>query len=70
MTPFLPNHQPHARPVVQMNHTGKYVGVYESVSEAARETGISRTAITNALTKEHGLQYCGGYLWKYISDLR
>ena len=67
MTPF--NQQPHSRPVLQMSITGRYLGVYESVSEAARETKLSRTAITNALNKKAGLQFSGGYVWKYVADL-
>jgi len=63
------NEQPHARPLLQMGQTGRPLKVFYSVSEAARMTGISRTAITNALSKKSGLHYSGGFLWKYISDL-
>jgi len=67
MTPL--NFQPHSRPVVKMSITGRYLGVYDSVSEAARESNLSRTAITNALNKKAGVQRSGGYVWKYVSDL-
>lgn len=67
MTPL--NYQPHSKPVLQMNLTGRYLGVFVSVSEAARMTNLSRTAITNALNKKAGLQYSGGYLWKYVSEI-
>ena len=58
------------RKVVQLSITGRLIHVYYSVSEAARVTTISRTAITNALKKTSGLQYSGGYIWKYIEDYR
>jgi len=63
------NKQPHARPVIQMSFTGKPIAVFYSVSEAARETKLSRTAITNALSQKSGLHFSGGFIWKYISDL-
>ena len=61
--------QPNCRPVVQMTITGRIIRSYYSVSEAARMSGISRTALTNALMKKSGLQYSGGYVWKYLSDI-
>lgn len=69
MTPFVKNYQPHSRPVVMMTITGRLVNVYHSVSEAARASKISRTAITNALNKDAGLQLSGGYVWRYVSEL-
>lgn len=61
--------QPHSKPVVQMTHTGRLIEVYLSVSKASRMTGISRTAITNALSQRSGIHLSGGYIWKYVSDL-
>lgn len=58
------------RQVVQLYITGRVCAMFYSVSEAARVTKISRTAITNALRKESGLQVSGGYVWKYADDYR
>jgi len=60
--------QSKCRPIVQMLVTGEVINQYYSISEAHRQTGVSRTAISNALAKNGGLQLSGGYLWKYSDD--
>jgi hypothetical protein len=57
--------QKRCKPIVQMTITGIMLNEFYSISEASRKTGISRTAICNALAKNSGLQMSGGYLWKY-----
>ena len=44
-------------------HGGLYVKTYESLSEAVRNTKLSRSAINNCLNNRS--KSCGGYFWKY-----
>lgn len=62
------------RPVEQYSITGEYIGVFESILEASRISGISDTSIISSCKKEKSI--CGGYQWKYqksdkiIKDLK
>ena len=60
--------QKRCKPIVQLSITGQFLNLYYSISEAHRQTGVSRTAICNALAKSSGLQLSGGYIWKYSKD--
>lgn len=62
--------QSKCRPVVQLSITGAFINQYYSISEAHRQTGISRSAISNILAKRSGLQISGGFIWKYLDDYR
>ena len=51
-------------PVAKMDLNGDMLGVYSSLSEAARENAIHRDSITSAA---RGMRRtAGGYLWKFI----
>jgi hypothetical protein len=56
------------QPIVQLTITGIFLNEYISISEASRQTKISRTGISNCLSKKHGLHTAGGYLWRYRFD--
>ena len=64
--PLTYDSDPQKKPVCQYECNGILVDVYESISEASRETGISITGIRHAL---RGLQkQAGGYIWMYKED--
>ena len=51
-----------ASTIVQIDKSGKTIGIYYTVTEASKATSISRTSIHNCLT---GLsKTSGGYIWK------
>ena len=64
------------RAVVQRDRSGDVVGVYESVSEASRITGVCRSAISMSINKTpsrvNGVEYpkdtVGGYSWEAADD--
>lgn len=50
--------------VNQISFEGEFVACYDSVSEASRITGISKTCITRCCRGER--EQTGGFFWKYI----
>lgn len=53
-----------AKPVKQMTLDGKMVTVYQSLSQAAAETGISCGNISQVCSGKR--KQTGGFLWCYI----
>lgn len=51
------------KPVQQMTMGGEIVAQYRSANEAARETGLRQSAISNACNGVYKQAY--GYLWSY-----
>lgn len=52
------------RKICQYNKSEELIGSYNNVMEASRNTGISRTSITNCLS---GLsKTAGGFIWKKV----
>ncbi len=49
------------RPVAQLTPEGKIVGIYQSIAQASKTTGISRTGISRALNGES--RTAGGFIW-------
>lgn len=56
------------RAVLQLTIKGRLVGEFYSISEAARQTDIGRTNISNALANQSGIKTAGGYIWDYKSN--
>jgi hypothetical protein len=56
------------RAVLQLTIKGRLVGEFYSISEAARQTKIGRTNISNVLKNQSGIKTAGGYIWNYESD--
>lgn len=55
---------PKSNPVMQMNMSGETIATYESVTDASRQTGISRGMISHAT---HGrAKGAGGFMWRLI----
>lgn len=52
--------------VLQLDLYGNIVGVYESIIEASKKTGLGRCNISNALIGR--VRTCGGYQWLYAKD--
>lgn len=52
------------KPVIQMDLQGNFITQYNSVSEAARQTGISKTCIARCCRVERDKS--GGFKWKYV----
>lgn len=60
------NEYGHNKPIRQYETSGEFVAEYKNISYASLMTGISRTAINNALTGYS--KTSGGYVWKYAID--
>ena len=50
-------------PVIKLSRDGKKIEEFDSVSSAAKATGILQTAISNTLTNR--AKTAGGFLWQY-----
>lgn len=51
------------KPIMQFDKYGEKIAEYASIQDASKQTGVSRTAIGNAL---HGLsKSAGGYCWEF-----
>jgi len=61
---FNSNSDLRKKTVNQISLDGDLIACYESVSEASRMTGISKTCISRCCRGER--QQSGGFLWKYI----
>lgn len=57
-------HMGRKKPVLQLNKQGKMLQKYESLTVAARKTGISVKKISHALNAPHS-SVIGEYIWKY-----
>ena len=44
------------------------INVYKSASEAARQTGLSRSNICSVARGNTREKSCGGYIWRYINE--
>lgn len=51
--------------VLQFSKDGKFIKKFQSLSEAAREIGISHTAILNCCRQKPHCKTAGGFIWKY-----
>ena len=56
-----------ARPVYQFTLSGQCVAVYECISDAARQTGISNQNIIKCCQGRRA--YAGSFLWKYAEEV-
>ena len=54
------------KPVAQLDRYGRIVGIYGSISEASRATGLPKPNICAAANKR--LKSCGGYVWVYATE--
>lgn len=54
---------PNRKSVIQYQKDGSFVKQYDSIKQAARENGISDTAISPCLRGKR--KYAGGFVWKY-----
>lgn len=54
------------KPVAQLDRYGMIVGIYDSISEASRATGLPKPNICAAANKR--LKSCGGYGWVYVTE--
>ncbi|MFY0255969.1 NUMOD1 domain-containing DNA-binding protein [Chitinophaga sp. 30R24] len=61
---YAKRHLGRKKPVLQLNKQGEMLGKYESLTVAARVTGISIKKICYALNSK-ALSETDGYLWKY-----
>ena len=57
-----------ARPVIQYNLDGVQMATFESVSEAARQTGGSQSKITMCCRRQR--QTANDYQWRYYDDIQ
>jgi hypothetical protein len=53
------------RKVKQFTIEGVFLKEYNSVSEAAKETGINRSGIQQYLNNKRSFKHIGGFIWKY-----
>ncbi|MCM4162157.1 MULTISPECIES: NUMOD1 domain-containing DNA-binding protein [unclassified Arenibacter] len=62
--PFIPEMDKRKKEVYQISLQNQFVAKYVSVSEASKQTGISKTCISRCCRGERDRS--GGYIWKYI----
>ncbi len=62
--PFEPSKDCRKKEVYQLSLQGYLLASFSSVSEASRQTGISKTCISRVCRGER--KYSGGYIWKYV----
>lgn len=55
---------PRRNPIAQKDMNGNFIGEYESVTEAARLTGISRGMISHCINNR--ANHAGGFAWEKI----
>lgn len=56
--------------VVQCDMLGNVLKIYNSASDAERETGVPRTHICKVILGRYGFKSAGGFLWKEFRRLR
>lgn len=61
--PFNPEKDLRKKQVIQYTLSGKQIAVYESVADASKKTGISKTCISRVCRNER--EQSGGYKWSY-----
>lgn len=58
-------HRKEMKPVVQLNGGGDVLGIYASLHQASKATGVARSSITKNI---QGISaHAGGYQWKYAT---
>ena len=62
---YTPNKDKRRKEVIKMSIEGIVLATYQSVAEASRLTGVSKSSIAKTCRKEQGM--AGGYLWKYCN---
>lgn len=56
------------RKITQCNASGECIATYESVTEAAIQTGTPACCIRNVLNPKRPSKTAGGYIWKVYTD--
>lgn len=54
------------RSVRQLTLTGELISTFESISAAARQTGITRVNINDVCRKKIHCMTAGGFIWEYL----
>ena len=55
--------------VAQYDKNNQLIKIFNSCSEAERETGIPRTHICRCALGRYGFKTAGGYIWKSVKDI-
>lgn len=61
---YLPGKDRRKKKVFQFSLTGKSIAQFNSVADASRDTGLSKTCISRCCRGER--KQTGGFLWKYM----
>ncbi|TXE08556.1 endonuclease [Gelidibacter salicanalis] len=61
--PFNPTDDLRKKKVLQYSHSGKLINEFNSVSDASKLTGLSKTSISRVCRNER--EKSGGFIWKY-----
>jgi len=61
--PFILQDDRRSKKVIQMDLEGSFLTEYNSVAEASKATGVSKTCISKVCRGERGIS--GGFIWKY-----
>lgn len=56
----------HPRKVLQINNDDQIICTYDSITDAANEVNLSRTAVSKAVCGKN--QTAGGFKWKYVDE--
>ena len=55
--------------VAQYDKSGNLIKIYNSCSQAERETNVPRTHICKCVLGRYGFKTAGGYVWKLVEDI-
>lgn len=63
---FIPEDRGRKKQVAQLNENDEIIAIFESVSEAARQTGANRKGISAVCLGQQ--KRCFNYKWKFLND--
>lgn len=62
------HNQEHYKAVVQFDLNNNYIGEYESIAKASRETGVQRQSIRDCCSHKYGFNTAHGYRFMFKSE--
>jgi len=62
-----PNGEWNRKAVAQFSRFGRLIQTWPSITEAARDTGVSHGGISNNANRYRGTKTAGGFVWKFVT---
>ena len=56
------------KPVDMLSEDGEYIKTFNSIKEAARESGVSHNHISRCCREIYGCKSAGGYCWRFSKE--